>query len=88
MTDNQKLIGSRGSKVLTGTGDHQNLKGYSIIVQEDTVISLFKVDGVDVTGNYGLSGTALKAGAYIVVPTNDIITDITMSSGSVIIYNQ
>ena len=88
MTDNQKLIGSRGSKVLTGTDPIENLKGYSIIVQEDTVITLFKVNDVDSTSAYGLTGTALKAGAYIVVPTNDIITDITMSSGSVIIYNQ
>tara|TARA_Y100001938_G_scaffold126624_1_gene178741 strand:- start:300 stop:566 length:267 start_codon:yes stop_codon:yes gene_type:complete len=88
MTDNQKLIGSRGCKVLTGTGAHTSLKGYSIIVQEDTVITTFSVDGVDSLAAYGLSGTALKAGAYIVVPTNDIITAITMSSGSVIIYNQ
>jgi hypothetical protein len=88
LTESQKLIGSRGSKVLTGTGAHTSLTGYSIIVQEDTVITTFEVDGSDALAAYGLSGTALKAGAYIVVPTGDNITAITMSSGSVIIYNQ
>jgi hypothetical protein len=88
MTESQKLIGSRGSKVLTGTGAHTSLTGYSIIVQEDTVITTFEVDDSDALAAYGLSGATLKAGAYIVVPTGDNITAITMSSGSVIIYNQ
>jgi len=88
MTESQKLIGTRGCKVLTGTGAHTSLTGYSIIVQEDTVITTFEIDGSDALAAYGLSGTALKAGAYIVVPTGDNITAITMSSGSVIIYNQ
>jgi len=88
MTESQKLIGTRGCKVLTGTGAHTSLKGYSIIVQEDTVITTFEVDGVDSLAAFGLSGATLKAGAYIVVPSGDAITAITMSSGSVIIYNQ
>lgn len=88
MTESQKLIGTRGSKVLTGTGAHTSLTGYAIIVQEDTVITTFEIDGVDNLAAFGLSGTTLKAGAYIVVPSGDAITAITMSSGSVIIYNQ
>ena len=88
MTESQKLLGSRGCKVLTGTGAHTSLRGYAIIVQEDTVITTFEVDGANALAAYGLSGTALKAGAYIIVPTADNITAITMSSGSVIIYNQ
>jgi len=88
MTESQKLIGTRGCKVLTGTGAQTSLKGYSIIVQEDTVITTFEVDGVDNLAAFGLSGATLKAGAYIVVPSGDAITAITMSSGSVIIYNQ
>jgi len=46
------------------------------------------VDGVDALAAFGLSGATVKAGAYIVVPSGDAITAITMSSGSVIIYNQ
>lgn len=88
MTESQKLIGTRGCTVLTGAGAHTSLTGYAIIVQEDTVITTFEVDGVDNLATFGLSGATLKAGAYIVVPSGDAITAITMSSGSVIIYNQ
>jgi len=88
MTESQKLIGTRGCKVLTGTGAHTSLTGYAIIVQEDTVITTFEVDGVDNLAAFGLSGATLKAGAYIVVPSGEAITAITMSSGSVVIYNQ
>lgn len=88
MTESQKLIGTRGCKVLTGTGAHTSLTGYAIIVQEDTVITTFEVDGVDNLATFGLSGATLKAGAYIVVPSGEAITAITMSSGSVVIYNQ
>ena len=55
MTNDQKLLGSRGCKVLTGTGAHTSLKGYSIIVQEDTVITTFEVDGANALEAYGLS---------------------------------
>jgi hydrogenase maturation factor len=65
-----------------------SLKGYAIIAQEDTVFTTFEVDGVDALATFGLTGATVKAGAYIVVPSGDAITAITMSSGSVIIYNQ
>ena len=88
MTESQKLIGTRGCKVLTGTGAHRSLTGYAFIAQEDTVLTTFEVDGVDSLAAFGLSGATLKAGAYIVVPSGDAITAITMSSGSVVVYNQ
>ena len=88
MTDGQKIIGARGSKLLTGTAAIASLKGYAIQANEDTVITLFKVDEVDVTSAYGLGvGKTLKAGSLLTVPTGDSITDITMSTGSLIIYN-
>jgi len=52
------------------------------------VFTTFEVDGVGALATFGLSGATVKAGAYIVVPSGDAITAITMSSGSVIIYNQ
>ena len=88
MTDGQKIIGARGSKVLTGAGAHTSLTGYAFIAQEDTVLTVFTVGTTDSLAAYGLTATTLKAGAYIVVPTGSAITAITMSSGSVIIYNQ
>ena len=82
------MIGARGSKLLTGTGAHDSLTGYAFIAQEDTVLTLFTVGTTDSLAAYGLNGATLKAGAYIVVPTGSVITAITMSSGSVIVYNQ
>jgi hypothetical protein len=88
MTESQKLVGARGSKVLVGTGAHTGLTGYAIIVQEDTVIGTYEVDGSDAKAAYGLdTNPTLKAGAYIVVPSGDVITKITLTSGSVIVYN-
>jgi hypothetical protein len=82
----QKAIGSKGSKVLTGTGAHSSLNGYAIIVQEDTVFTAFEVDAVVALADYGLSGTTCRAGAYITVPEKSSITSLTMASGSCIIY--
>ena len=86
MTDSQKLLGGRGCKVL-GVAAHASLKGYAFIAQEDTVVTVFTVGSTDSLAAYGLS-TALKAGAYIVVPSGEVITAITLTSGSVIVYNQ
>lgn len=86
MTDSQKIIGGRGCKVL-GVAAHTSLTGYAFIVQEDTVVTAFTVGTTDSFAAYGLS-TALKAGAYIVVPTGETITAITLTSGSIVIYNQ
>ena len=86
MTDSQKLLGGRGCKVL-GVATHTSLKGYAFIVQEDTVVTVFTVGTTDSLAAYGLS-TALKAGAYVVVPSGEAITAITLTSGSVIVYNQ
>jgi hypothetical protein len=86
MTDSQKLLGGRGCKVL-GVATHTSLKGYAFIAQEDTVVTVFTVGSTDSLAAYGLS-TPLKAGAYIVVPSGELITAITLTSGSVIVYNQ
>ena len=80
----RKVVGN-GSKLLP-VGAHSNLNGYSFIAQEDTTISAFSVDGVDSRTAYGLDN-GLKAGAYIVVPEGSAITAITLTAGSVIIYN-
>jgi len=80
------MLGGRGCKVLGATA-HTNLKGYAFVAQEDTVVTVFTVGSTDSLAAYGLS-TALKAGAYIVVPSGEAITAITLTSGSVIIYNQ
>ncbi len=82
----RKVVGN-GCKNLTGTGNFTGLSAYCFVAQEDTDLTTFKVDGVDSLSSYGLDSVTIKAGAYIVVPEGSQITDITMSSGSVIIYN-
>ena len=86
MTESQKLIGGRGCKVL-GVAAHASLTGYAFIAQEDTVVTVFTVGTTDSYAAYGLS-TPLKAGAYVVVPSGEAITAITLTSGSIVIYNQ
>ena len=85
-TDLNNIIATGGFKNLTGTGAHTALTGYAVVVQEDTVFTVFTVDGVVQLTNYGLSGATVKAGAYFPVPKGAQITAITMSSGSCVIY--
>ncbi len=80
----RKVVGN-GSKLL-GVAPHSSLTGYAFIAQEDTTITSFFVDGVESISDYGLA-TPVKAGAYIVVPEGSVITAITLTAGSVIIYN-
>jgi len=82
----RKVVGN-GCKNLTGTGNFTGLSAYCFVAQEDTTLTTFNVNGADSLASYGLNGATLKAGAYIVVPEGSQITDITMSAGSVIIYN-
>lgn len=88
MTYDQRITGSKGSKLLTGTSAHSSLGAYCLIAQEDTTFSAFEIGGVDSLAAYGLDSSAvLKAGALITVPEQSTITSITLASGSVIIYN-
>ena len=84
----RKVSGTGGFKMLTGTGAHASLSGYAIVVNTDTVFTVFNVDGVVKLAAFGLSGITIKAGSYLPVIEGSSITDITMASGDCIIYNQ
>jgi hypothetical protein len=84
----RKVSGTGGFKILTGTGGHASLTGYAIVANTDTVFSVFNVNGSGKLAELGLSGTTVKAGAYLPVPEGSVITDIKMASGDCIIYNQ
>ena len=86
MTYDQRITGSRGSKYLNAA-THSSLGGYCILVQEDTVLTTFEVNGVAALAAYGLNTITLKAGALITVPEQDSITKVVIASGAVIIYN-
>jgi len=84
----RKVVGNGCKNLVASVSSYSGLAAYSLIVQEDTAISLLKVNGVDVTSDYGLGdAVTVKGGAYFVVPEGSSITDITIDSGSVIIYN-
>jgi len=84
----RKVSGTGGFKILTGTGAHASLSGYAIVANTDTVFAVFNIDGSEKLVDLGLSGITVKAGAYLPVPEGSVITDIKMSSGDCIIYNQ
>jgi hypothetical protein len=84
----RKVSGTGGFKMLTGTGAHASLSGYAIVANTDTVFTVFNINGSGKLAELGLSGITVKAGAYLPVPEGSAITDITMSSGDCIIYNQ
>ena len=84
----RKVSGTGGFKMLTGTGAHASLSGYAIVANTDTVFAVFNIDGSEKLVDLGLSGITVKAGAYLPVPEGSVITDIKMSSGDCIIYNQ
>lgn len=88
MTYDQRITGSKGSKLLTGTGAHASLGAFCMIAQEDTTFSVFTVGTTDSLAAYGLNASAvLKAGSLITVPEQSTITAITLATGSVVIYN-
>ena len=84
-TELPSITAPGGFKNLTGTGVHST-SGYAVVVQEDTVFTVFTVDGVVQLANYGLNAVTVKAGAYLPCPKGQQITAITMSSGSCVIY--
>ena len=83
----RKVSGTGGFKMLTGTGAHTSLSGYAIVANTDTVFTVFNINGAGKLAALGLSGTTVKAGAYLPVPEGSTITDITMASGDCLIYN-
>jgi len=76
-------VGSGGFKY-HGTGAVTSAQYTAIVPQEDTVFSVFKVNGVDVLSDRGMSGITFKQGAFL--SGGGFITDFTISSGSVIAY--
>jgi hypothetical protein len=83
----RKVSATGGFKMLTGTGAHASLTGFAIVANTDTVFTVFNINGSVSLSELGLSGTTVKAGAYLPVPEGSTITDITMASGDCLIYN-
>jgi hypothetical protein len=76
-------VGSGGFKYY-GAVAVTNVKFTALIPQEGTVFTSFKVNGVEQLTNRGMSGITFAQGAFL--SGGGIITDFTISSGSVIAY--
>lgn len=84
-----KLIAAHGSTTIDDTALHTNLVCIALIAQEDTAISA--ITGFDSAGNavdfiVSRNWDTLKSGALHIVPDNWYVKAITLTSGSLIIY--
>jgi hypothetical protein len=85
ITSNTGLaVGSGGFK-RHGVGTVTTVRYSTLVVQEDTVFTEFKVNGISLLSENGMSGVTFKQGAYLPAEAG-FITDFNLSSGSVIGY--
>jgi hypothetical protein len=90
MDDLSKIIAENGCVYVDNSVTADYI--FSIVVQEDTVFTTLKENTYpslgtpeDVMTAMNLTGKTLKAGA-ILTPYKDVFSDITLASGSVIVY--
>lgn len=81
------MAGFTGCKVVSNTSANTGT-WRAFIVNSDAVVSaLLDQNNASLISTLGLSGVTLKQGAFICVPTELQIKSITLSSGSVVMYN-
>jgi len=86
-TSNEFIAGFTGSKVVSNTS--ANLGAFrGFVVNADAVVSaILDKSGASLLSSLGLSGVTLKQGIYIAVSEDNQISSITLTSGSVVMYN-
>jgi hypothetical protein len=79
--------GYTGCKVVSNTSANTGtFRGF--VVNSDAVVSAcLDKNGVSLMTSLGLSGVTIRQGGYICVADGDYISSITLTSGSVIMYN-
>jgi hypothetical protein len=79
--------GYTGCKVVSNTSANTGqFRGF--VVNADAVVSaILDQASASLMTSLGLSGVTLKQGAFICVPDGTYISSITLTSGSVIMYN-
>lgn len=88
----KQLMGSNGCNIVDDTSEH-TIKADTIVVMTDTVIGTLEVNDVSVLsstitdGKYNLTGKTLPAGFLITKSKLGAFTKITLTSGSVEIFN-
>lgn len=91
-----RISGAQGCELIADTTERTGKAYFGFIVQEDTVVS--KVNGGVFTASagqatnrdykteIGLTGKTLKQGALIMISEGEVITNLKLTSGSVIAY--
>lgn len=91
MTQQERLTASNGCELIADTTERTGKAYYALICQEDTVIATMSGTdhagaAVDFVSTMGLSGKTLKQGALLTAPLANKITNVDLTSGSVIAY--
>ena len=86
-SSNSFSAGFTGCRVVSNTSANTGVfRGF--VVNFDCVVSaLLDKDGNSLMTKLGLTGVTLNQGSYISVANGDYISSITLTSGSVIMYN-
>lgn len=86
-TSNEFMAGFTGCKVVSNTSPNTGaFRGF--VVNFDCVVSaLLDKSGASLMTTLGLASVTLNQGAYIPVSEDTYISSITLTSGSVIMYN-
>jgi hypothetical protein len=81
------MAGFTGCKVISNTSANTGRwKGF--IVNSDAVVSAISFGETSLLTELGLSGVTLKQGIFITVKEEQVITSITLTSGSIVLYNE
>jgi len=80
--------GYTGCRVISNTSANTGVfRGF--VVNADAVVSAcLDRNGNSLMSSIGLTGVTLKQGVYICVPDGNWISSITLTSGSIIAYNE
>lgn len=79
---------SGGSELIADTVARTGEQICAFYVREDTVVSVATGGSKNYVTIFGISGKTLKAGDWFYVPYFEYITAITLTSGSIIAYQE
>ena len=87
-SSNSFSAGYTGCRVISNTSANTGaFRGF--IVNDDAVVSaILDENGSSILSALGLSGVTLRSGVYISVADGSYISSITLTSGSIIVYNR
>lgn len=87
MTDLGKIVGSGGCEFIAAASAKTNKNYSGIVINTDAIISVLRINDVDVLTTKAFNGATVSAGMYIPAAAGTTITAITLTSGTAIGYN-